>query len=331
MKHRHENGEAQTWLAGDRPRLSVEEVTETAQERWELGAFVQELGSHQDRNFLFESPEGRVVVKIANPAWQRSALDAQTAAMHAAATSDVVVPTLVHAVTTERFGEHEYLAHVVTFIEGVSLFDRSTLGVEDCRAIGTAAGEMVRALSGFSHPGAVRDSEWDLRSADAVLEQKGSHVRDAVSSSLAHVAARAGRLPLQVIHGDVTDSNVLITPTDQIAVIDFGDVSVSWRCAELAVAAASVMGKTGDDVSAVVSVVESFARRVALTDDEVSAVWSLIVLRTAVLLATGDGHEGEPNAYTREREAFEQAAFAAALALDADEMTRLIRRAGSGG
>lgn len=63
--------------------------------------------------------------------------------------------------------------------------------------------------------------------------------------------------------------------------------------------------------------------------DELSALWSLVVLRVAVLLATGDGDDDEPNAYTRAREAFERQAFSAALALDADEMARLIRDAGS--
>jgi Ser/Thr protein kinase RdoA (MazF antagonist) len=322
-----ESSEAQAWLAGARPRVSVDEVTLIAQERWGLDAFVTELGSHQDRNFLFESSHGRVIVKIANRSWQRAALEAQTAALRTAAASDVVVPTLVQDVTTARFGGQEYLAHVVTFIEGETLFDRWALGSAESRALGLAAGEMVRTLSGFAHPGTVRDSEWDLRSADAVLEQKDPALREAVSPSLARVAALSSRLPVQVIHGDISDSNVLMTRTDEVAVIDFGDLGVSWRCAELAVGAACVLGKSPDVVAAVAAVVRSFAERVALTEDELSAVWSLIVVRTAVLLATGDDDGGEPNAYTREREAFERAGFAAAQALDADEMERLIRGA----
>jgi Ser/Thr protein kinase RdoA (MazF antagonist) len=324
------SSQEQTWLAGVRPRVSVDDVTATAQERWGLGDFVRELGSHQDRNFLFESSRGRVVVKIANRAWERSALEAQTAALQTAAAADVIVPALVHAVTTARFGDTDHLAHVVSFIEGDSLFDRPALDLADCRALAMAAGEMVRTLSGFSHPGAVRESEWDLRAAEAVLEEKDPTLGEAVGSSLARVTALRGRLPLQVIHGDVTDSNVLMTPADEVAVIDFGDVGVSWRCGELAVATACVLGKTGDDVAAVLEVVEAFLRRVALTDDELSAVWPLIVLRTGVLLATGDDEAGEPNAYTRAREAQERAGFAAALALDADEMSRRIRSVGRG-
>ncbi len=81
-----------------------------------------------------------MIVKIANPAWKPSALEAQTAALRAAAASDVVVPTLVHDVTRVLFGDRDYLAHVVTFIEGESLFDRSsTLGSADCRALGTGS------------------------------------------------------------------------------------------------------------------------------------------------------------------------------------------------
>lgn len=324
-----ERGRPHSWLAGARPRVDVAEIAATAHARWGLGDFVVELGSHQDRNLLFESPHGRVVVKVANVAWERSALEAQAAALQAVSHSDVLVPAVVRRVAKERFGDHEYWTQVVTFIEGESLFDRAALDPAGCRAIGTAAGETARALAGFAHPGAVRDSEWDLRAAGRVLEGKSPSLRDAVEPFLDRVAVQGSGLPVQVIHGDVTDSNVLVTPAGDLAVIDFGDVGESWRCAELAVAAASVLGKTDDDVSAVLAVVESFTRRVPLADDELSALWSLVVLRVAVLLATGDGDDDEPNAYTRAREAFERQAFSAALALDADEMARLIRDAGS--
>jgi Ser/Thr protein kinase RdoA (MazF antagonist) len=149
-------GDAAPGLAGARPGVTADEVAVVAQARWRLGAFVRELGSHQDRNFLFESPAGRVVVKVANSAWPREALEAQIAAMTAAAASEAVVPTLVQGVVPERFGDGEYLVHVVTFVEGEPLFDRSDLGPSGYRPLGTAAGEMVRALSGFAHPGAVR-------------------------------------------------------------------------------------------------------------------------------------------------------------------------------
>jgi Ser/Thr protein kinase RdoA (MazF antagonist) len=122
---------------------------------------------------------------------------------------------------------------------------------------------------------------------------------------------------------------VLLTPAGKVAVIDFGDVGVSWRCAELAVAAACVLARTADDAGAVAAVVSSFAEHVTLTDDELVAVWPLVVVRTAVLLATGDD-DADPNDYTREREAHERAAFAAVQALDADEMTRVIREAARG-
>ncbi|NKX51604.1 phosphotransferase, partial [Arthrobacter deserti] len=100
-------------------------------------------------------------------------------------------------------------------------------------------------------------------------------------------------LPLQAVHGDLTDDNVVCAPDESgqpviTGVIDFGDTMYSWRVAELAVACSAVFHHDPDNPLAVLPLVEAFSREVRLTDAELCALWPLIVLRGAVLVVSGE-------------------------------------------
>src|SRR5436853_557278 len=86
-----------------------------------------------------------------------------------------------------------------------------------------AAGDVVRALAG-----------------EVPDERRRALALDAVAAAEARIAPLTAGLRTQVIHGDVTDWNVIarrdaagrLVP---VGLIDFGDVLVSWLVAELAV------------------------------------------------------------------------------------------------
>jgi len=64
-----------------RPGIGRDRAAELAREVYGVDGTVSELGSHQDRNFGVETPEGRRVLKIANRSWGRPAIEAQNAAL----------------------------------------------------------------------------------------------------------------------------------------------------------------------------------------------------------------------------------------------------------
>ena len=99
---------------------------------------------------------------------------------------------------------------------------------------------------------------------------------------------------MQAIHGDVTDDNV-VGQLDEAGrvrpdgVIDFGDLVRSWLVADLAVTCASVLRHRPDDPFA--RACRRCARStsvVPLDDADLAALWPLIVLRGAVLVASGE-------------------------------------------
>ncbi|GAA1978049.1 aminotransferase [Nocardioides panacihumi] len=326
-----------------RPVATCDEAAEIAARLWGLTGPIVELGSQQDRNFRIDSPTGTVVVKLANAATARAELDAQHAALAVAAGAGLRVPGVVpalsgEAVETVELGGQRLLARVLTYVAGTPLLELDGFGVDRCRLLGRTAGALVAALAGFAHPGTERRSQWDLRLAGDVLTSLEPHlpagVRDEVLAATVPASDRlravVESLPEQVIHGDLTDDNAVSDDEGTVGVIDFGDVMTSWRVAELAVTASSVLGKTGDDVTAVLAVVEAFAERAPLTDAELTALWPLVVLRTAVVVASSaeqvtlDGG----NDYTQARQTDEVRAFERAAALDLEEMTWLVRASG---
>jgi 4-aminobutyrate aminotransferase-like enzyme len=168
-------------------------------------------------------------------------------------------------------------------------------------ALGATAGRVSAALRDFVHPGTDRDSQWDLTHAGAVVDALAHHVRDggrrahvltAAAEADAHLGPVASRLRTQVIHGDITDNNVVFARGADgrgvpQGVIDFGDLMTSWRVAELAVLCTSLLHHHGASPATVLPAVRAFHEECPLSEDEAAALWPLIVLRGATLVVSG--------------------------------------------
>ncbi len=175
-------------------------------------------------------------------------------------------------------------------------------------------------------PAQERVLQWDLQHARRVVEllapqDPDAGVRERVlaasGTALAALEPLADRLPRQLGHFDLTDDNVVVPPGGVLpdGVVDFGDTLRSYRVAELAVTISSVLHHAGAEVESVLPAVRAFDAERHLTDDEVEALWPLVVLRGAVLVVSGrDQAVLDPgNAYAqdgldREWRIFEKAA-----------------------
>jgi 4-aminobutyrate aminotransferase-like enzyme/Ser/Thr protein kinase RdoA (MazF antagonist) len=301
-----------------------------------LSGEVTELGSYQDRTYRIDradSEGGRVTLKVMNSTTRLEELEAQHAVLDHLTAAGVGAPASVLPPRLARVGGVDLLVHALQYVEGSTFLDVADLTPATCRLLGQLAGRFDAAVADFAHPGTVRSTQWDLRAAGSVIAAMAPDLAPRVAWALDQVAA-VPDLPVQVIHGDLTDDNVLTTAPHDHAVIDLGDLALSWRCAELAITATSVLGKTSDDVAATLAVVEGYAEHVGLTDTELGLIWPLIVLRAAVLVASARGQEAaeadaeDGNEYVDLRADAEIAAFEAALALDAEEMSWLIRGVG---
>jgi 4-aminobutyrate aminotransferase-like enzyme len=139
--------------------------------------------------------------------------------------------------------------------------------------------------------------QWDIRHARAVVDGLIRHVGDPGRRALveramavhdAAVDRLAASLRRQVIHGDVTDYNLIgeldgsgrLTPT---GLIDFGDMVRSHLAGEAAVLATAAIGHDRDDALAcLVDVVRGFHERLPLTEPELAAMFPLVLGRAAL-------------------------------------------------
>jgi 4-aminobutyrate aminotransferase-like enzyme/Ser/Thr protein kinase RdoA (MazF antagonist) len=312
------------------PLIDVAEAERLVAERFGRTVTARSLGSQQDANFLLRdasaapAPEsgGEVaplgVLKVSNGAFGEVEIEAQdaAAALLARELPHVRVATVLpHPVSGEparvvRPGSAGEIARIVRYLEGGTLTGSGYLRPQVVEALGALSGTVNRALAGFTHAGVHRTLQWDLRHATRVIDELVHHVGDAHRRRAvelvrerdgAAVAALAERLPVQVIHGDITDDNVVRSVPETGAgagedlgigrvpdgIIDFGDLNTGWAVAELAVTVSSVLHHAGATPASVLPAVRAFHEERPLSADEIDALWPLVLLRGAVLVVSG--------------------------------------------
>ncbi len=217
-------------------------------------------------------------------------------------------------------------ARVIENIAGSTLTGSRYLSPAVVEGLGALAGAVSLSLADFEHPASGRVLQWDLRHAARVIDtllplEPDVGVREVVQraadAARAALAPVADALPVQAGHFDVTDDNVLRAPGATVpdAVIDFGDVCASWRVGEIAVTVSSVLHHDGATPESALPAIRAFDRVRDLTDDEITALWPLVVLRGAVLVLSGraqvrldDANDYASGALDREFRILEQAA-----------------------
>jgi 4-aminobutyrate aminotransferase-like enzyme/Ser/Thr protein kinase RdoA (MazF antagonist) len=336
------------FTAGELPAPSLP-LAEAATIVTRLGVVGQlsELGSQQDQNFLVTQDDGTIgVLKLANPAFPEADTLAQDAAAEQVASAH---PRLRVACVLRHNGapvravvetsQGPLAARMLSFLPGGTFVDQRWLSPAVAARMGRIAAQVSAALKSFEHPGLARRLQWDLRSAAEVVALLAPAIADpseraavlaATSEAWTAVAAVAGQLPVQAGHFDLTDDN-LVRGADGLpdGVIDFGDVSTSWRVAELAVTLSGLLHHSGPVIETVLAAVRGFHAERQLSEAEVAALWPLVVLRGAVLVTSGrqQADLDADNTYARAALEREWQIFANATGLPLPVMTAVIRNA----
>ena len=328
------------------PAITAAQAESIAAEHFGLRATATALGSNQDANFLLRTPiaEPIGVLKIANPAFTRLELEAQDAAAAFLAAAEGIRTAINGSATIAQIGgetpdENPLFARVIAYLAGGTLSGDFYLRPHRVAALGDLAGRTCRALASFDHPGVDRVLQWDLRHAQRTVATLAGHVtdphrREAVLAAAAEawraVADLADDLPVQVIHGDITDDNVVVGPDGlPDGLIDFGDLMRSWTVGELAATVSGVLHHDGAEPAATIPAIRAFHAVRPLSPGEADALWPLVVLRAAVIVVSGI-HQSTldaDNAYASARVGPEWRIFQRAVEIPLDVMTAQIRHA----
>ncbi|MGR4010008.1 aminotransferase [Leucobacter sp. 1207-22] len=325
-----------------RPNISVTDAITIALDLYGVEVSATELGSNQDRNFMIVEADGtKSVLRIDNPVFGDEARDAQHAALDAYRAAGVPVASVLPGLNgelTQRW--NGFAVRRSEFAHGVALVDHGYLAPVVLEEFGSLAAASVNALAELEHHGLGRPNPWDMRGAFEETLRLATAItdddlrEDVLEAAIAAHSALlplADALPVQAIHGDLTDDNVVAQQGDDRrfhphTVLDLGDLGYGWRIAELSVTVSSMLHHEPERPLRTLDTITAFDRLAAVSDAEARAIWPLVVLRAAHLVASGwrqleiDGD----NDYARERIAGEQAIFDSATRYTLAEMTEQV-------
>jgi 4-aminobutyrate aminotransferase-like enzyme/Ser/Thr protein kinase RdoA (MazF antagonist) len=321
-----------------RPDVTAAEASDILLSRYGLSGTISELGSQQDRNYCVDTGERRYVLKICDVDYQTLELEAQNAAIrHLSAKVDAPrVPTVVAStdgqdIVAVTVRDRVFQIRLLEYLEGEGLTQRKYLSKESVAALGALCARLAQSLADFDHPGLDRNLQWDLRRAGPVAVQllsaiTDSAARDRIAKTMVAAVRRiqpfAPALRLQAVHHDVTGDNVVsrrdvhgrLIPD---GVIDFGDIIRGWLVGDLAVTCASLLHQADGDPFYILPAVKAYHDVYPLKDEELKALWPLVVARAVILVASSEQQISiDPdNDYVRRNLELERRIFDAAMSV----------------
>ncbi len=335
-----------------RPDVTAAEAGDILLSRYGLSGTLTELGSQQDRNYRIDTGEQRYVLKICHMIYETLELEAQNAAIRhltdmpgAPRVPRVVASTDGQDIVAVSIREQTFQVRLLEYLEGEGLSKPAFLPKQSVAALGALCANLAKSLADFDHPGLDRTLQWDLRRAGPVAVQllsaiTDSAARDRIAKNMVAAVRRvqpfAPALRLQAVHHDVTGDNVVsrrdahgrLIPD---GVIDFGDIIRGWLVGDLAVACASLLHQADADPFFVLPAVKAYHEIYPLKEEELRALWPLVVARAVILVASSEQQISiDPgNDYVRTNLELEKRIFDTAVAVPFDLMeTAILKTAG---
>lgn len=287
------------------PRLSLQDAERLARDVYGMNTRASALPSERDQNFLLLRPNGRrYVLKIANAAETLQMLDAENQVMRRLAPTGLV-PLLVPTRDGTDIGRYQsHFVRLVSCLKGAPLGNTPRHSDALLRDLGRAVAVMDKALAGFEHPALQRAFHWDLATAPAAIEARLPLVGDEGLRGLIErvlavhqetVAPHLSSFRQRAIHGDVNDFNVLVDARTQrvTGIVDFGDMVVSQLVNDVAIAMAyAALGKP-DPLAAAAQVAAGYHAEHPLTEDEIAALFGLMLTRLALSACVAAAQQAE--------------------------------------
>ncbi len=335
------------------PTISLDDVESAARHLYGLSGRMTQLSGERDQNVRIETSDGDFVLKIAGQGEDPLVVDLQVSVLKhlEASVPELPVPRVIDqvdgkavGVIVDRSGSTHQM-RLVTYLPGVTFDAARNVPASALQAIGRVQARMCRALSGFDHAGADHFMPWDISNGLIQSDQLWRHAQADVIAVVGDqrgyltdvVSARFDGLRRQVIHNDAHRGNLLRANESShglTGVIDFGDMVKAPLVDDLAVSASSFVRASDDPITSVESLATGFNSVFPLQDEEVDALFDLILARLVLGLLLFDFMIAKESGHTtnimRERpEAL--AGLARWLTLDPDQLTHRLHAVLAGG
>ncbi|HLB10404.1 MAG TPA: phosphotransferase, partial [Gemmatimonadaceae bacterium] len=294
-----------------------------AREHFGTDGIASQLTSERDQNFRIERADGTsIVLKIANAREERSLLEAQHSALAHVASHIDITPRVLPAASGESLVRvastdgKEHLAWAVSWLPGRPFALAAHRSASLLENFGRGIGTLSAALADFDTPAIHRDFYWNLANGRAMVSRHRALVSDpelggAVDTLVATFDARTAplldSLPRAAVHGDLNDRNVLVGGGSDVemrdqsvtGIVDFGDMTHSFRIADLAIAIAYAILGSSDPLGVAAPIVRGYRETMVIADPELAALFGLVAMRlcTSVCIAADQQRQRPDNDY----------------------------------
>jgi hydroxylysine kinase len=275
--------------------MAASALARLALQHWGLAGSLTPLASERDQNHRLDADGDSFVLKLANPVEPAALTAFQTAALAHVARHAPWLPT--PRVVPARDGRmiipaRDGALRLLTWLPGTPLA-RLPQSPDLAAALGTALGQLDATLAGFQHPAADHHLLWDIRNVcdlEPLLPALPEDLRPRITAVLYRFATETGPalapLPRQVIHGDFNPHNLLADPADPdrlTGILDFGDMTLSHRICDLAVAASYLIDPQAP-LSLLIPLTRAYHMANPLTEPELALLPDLIQARLVTTL-----------------------------------------------
>lgn len=249
-------------------------------------ASIQELDGEHDHNFLITSDGGeRILLKCHRPSTDESYLEMQDLVLCHLEAKGAASPR--HRQTQIVDGR---AVRLLSWVEGdvwAQATDGGSANDAQLRELGQIVASTDKALADFSHPALIRNDSWNLLQA-VDLPQPTNEWSAAVLADADLLTEKLTCLPLQAIHNDANENNIVVAGNGSLTLIDYGDIVSGPRIVGLGVAVAYAMFAQPDPLRAACHVVAGYHYEEPLLPEELDLLHQVVRLRLAMSIANAE-------------------------------------------
>ncbi len=259
------------------------------------------LPGELDFNFWINSTDGEdYIIKVSRPDEDESYLDFQQQLLQYANQNGTNLNTPQAIKDKEgklvsEFTDDAGLKRKVRLLSWVSgrLWSKVNPQLDDLRfSLGKQCGLLTAALTGFDHPSAHRQLDWDIAQSLWTVQHlklfsdNQKEILDYFQQRFRSSLSDYDHLRKAVIHNDVNDNNIIVT-NDLLnpkvkATIDYGDAIYTQVINDVAIACAYAILHHKDPLAAALPLINGYHNTCPLQEEELAHLYNAIAMRLVI-------------------------------------------------